>query len=166
MRRLFAISGAVLAAVAVGRIAGRFGHVPASPGPPPPAGSNGADFTSARSLFLAPGFRAGEVEAVRGRFGTPMSRLEFAGQTFWLVVVPYGYGVPYTAVGLYAPSGEDTFTLCLEAESCGAGWLKPELDPQTGVLQLREHARSTLEGKVILACDLRSVGTYQSVHGK
>jgi hypothetical protein len=166
MRRLIAFSAAVLAAVAVGWIAGRFGHVPASPEPAPPTGSNRVDLTSARSLFLVPGFRADEMEAIRDRFGDSLSRLEFGGKTFWLVMVSYGYGVPYTAIGLYAPNGEDAFTLCLEAESCGAGWLKPELDPQTGVLQLREHARSTLEGKVILACNLRSVGTYQSVHGK
>jgi hypothetical protein len=165
MRRVFAISAAILAAMAIGWLAGRFGPVPASPGLPPPTGSNGADVRSVRSLFLVPGFRAGEVEAVRDRFGSSMSRLDFEGKTYWLVVVPYGHGVPYTAIGLYALSGEDAFTLCLEAESCGAGWLKPELDSDTGVLQLREHAHSTLEGKVILACNLRSVGTYPSVHG-
>jgi hypothetical protein len=166
MRRYFAISGVIIAAVAVGWIAGRFWHVPAIPVPPPPTQSDEGDVRSARSFFLVPGFRAGEVEAIRDRFGTSMSRLEFEGKPFWLIVFNYGDGVPYTSIGLYAMTGDGAFKLCLEADSCGAGYLKPELDPKTGVFQLREHAYSTLEGKVILACNLRSVGTYDSVHGR
>lgn len=153
-------------AMAVGWIAGRFGRIPQTLEPMPPAGWNLGDVSSVRSLYLMPGFRADELEALRERFGTSMSLIDFEGKTFWLVMKNYGYGVPYTAIGLYAPNKEAAFTLCLEADSCGAGFLKTELDPNTGILQLREHARSPLEGKVILACNLRSVGTYQSVHGK
>ena len=95
-----------------------------------------------------------------------VSRIEFEGKTFWLVDLHRGWGVPYKSIGLYAPTNEGTHMLVLEAESCGAGWVKPELDAATGVLSVREHARSDLEGQVILSCNLRSVGTYQSVHGK
>ena len=96
MRRHFAISGAICAAVAIGWIAARFWHVPARPVPPPPTQSNEGDVRSARSFFLVSGFGAGEVEAIRDRFGSSMFRLEFDGKTFWLIVVNYGDGVPYT----------------------------------------------------------------------
>src|SRR3954467_7153253 len=101
MRRVVAFSGAVLLAAAIGWAVGRSGHGRADP--PPPDDSSERDVWPAWPLFLPPGFRAADVEAVRDRFGTSLSRLDFAGKTFWLVELPYGEGVPYTVVGLYAP---------------------------------------------------------------
>jgi hypothetical protein len=95
-----------------------------------------------------------------------ISRVEFGGKTFWVVLWRTGMGISYYTVGLYAPAEDGQYHLCMEAESCGAGYIKPELDEATGLLVVREHARSKLEGQVILSCNLRSVGNYHSVYGK
>lgn len=125
------------------------------------------DVKLARVSYLEPVFVAERPDAVFKGIGVrTVSRIEFEGKTFWLVDVHRGMGVPYKSIGLYAPTGEGSHSLVLEVESCAAGWVKPELDASTGALALREHARSNLEGQIILSCNLRSVGTYQSVHGK
>jgi hypothetical protein len=94
------------------------------------------------------------------------SRVQFEGKTFWVVLSRSGMGISYYTVAVYAPAANGESALCFAGESCGAGWLKPELEAATGQLVFREHARSELEGQVILSCNLRSVGNYHSVYGK
>ena len=140
--------------------------VPTGPAPPPAAPDVNLAL-AAWAARLPATVRANHPDAVAEAVGTPaVTRIAFAGKTFWLVDRNRGFGVPYTTIGLYAPAQDGTHSLVLEAESCGAGWIKPELDAATGVLVLREHARSTLEGQAVLSCNLRSVGTYRSVHGE
>ncbi len=125
------------------------------------------DVKLARISYLDPVFVAERPAALPEGFGIrTVSRIEFESKTFWLVEQDRGFGVPYKSIGLYAPTGEGSHKLVLEAESCGAGHVKPEIDATTGVLVLREHARSRLEGQVILSCNLRSIGTYRSVHSE
>jgi len=101
----------------------------------------------ARVSYLPPTLVANRPARPPERFGDPtVSRIEFEGKWFWLVDLHRGDGVPYKSIGLYAPTDAGNCSLVLEAESCGAGWLKPESDAATGVLVLREHARSYLEG--------------------
>ena len=134
---------------------------PPSVGHPPPAPSPAeTDGKLAGFNLLEPVFVAG------GPGDRGASRVEFEGKTFWLVDLHWGMGVPYKAIGLYAPNRDGRHVLVLSADSCGAGHVVPELDAATGMLVLRERARSELEGQVILSCNLRSVGTYRSVHGE
>lgn len=157
---------AVLAATAGGTVAW-FSRVPVVGLPPANLPSVEFDVKLARITYLEPTIKEDQFDAVLKRIGDPtVSRIEFEGKAFWLVDLHRGMGVPYKSIGLYAPDGEGSHKLVLEAESCGAGNVKPELDAATGTLVLREHASSDLEGQIILSCNLRSIGTYQSVHGK
>ena len=132
------------------------GQTPLAPSPPPVE----SDAKLSRLNFLDPVFVVG------GSASREASRIEFEGKTFWLVDTHWGMGVPYKTIGLYAPDRDAKHVLVLATESCGAGHLKPEVDATTGMLVLREHANSTLKGQIILSCNLRSIGTYQSVHGE
>ena len=166
MRRV-AVTLLVALVAAAGWAGGRYSRprgsdeLPAQPGPVE------FDVKLTRVNYLDPVFVADRPAPLPDGLGTrTVSRITFEGKTFVLVDLHRGDGVPYKSIGLYAPTGEGSHALVLEAESCGAGRVKPELDVGTGVLVLREHARSNLEGQVILSCNLRSVGTYQSVYGR
>jgi hypothetical protein len=37
------------------------------------------------------------------------------------------------------------------------------VDKETGVLELRERAKSKLQGQLVLACNLRTIGTQHSI---
>ncbi len=157
---------AVVACVA-GWAGGRYSRTPVIVERATESNSVDYDVKLARLSYLPPVFLADRPAALPEGFGSQtVSRIEFEGKSFWLVDLHRGMGVPYKSIGLYAPTGEGSHTLVLEAESCRAGHVKPELDAATGLLVLREHARSNLEGQVILSCNLRSVGTDHSVKGK
>lgn len=164
--------GVTIAAVAIFAATAGWagGWLASSPTVGPPSSSPAAvefDVKLARVSHLLPAFMAEQPAAWAERLERRItSRIEFEGKTYWLIDQHRGLGMPYKSIGLYAPTGEGGHTLVLEAESCGAGHVKPELDSATGVLVLREHARSSLEGQIILSCNLRSVGTYRSVHGE
>lgn len=106
-----------------------------------------------------------EIEFLKNQ-EPPAARIEFEGKTFWVILSSYGWGVSHYTVEVYAPTKAGEHRLCLKAQSCGAGHLETELDHRTGILVFREHARSKLEGQVILSCNLRSVGNSHSVSGE
>lgn len=97
-------------------------------------------------------------------FGPDASALEYNGKKYWISRLGLGDGVPYTIVGLYAPTKEGNYYRCLTAESWAAGNLQAAVS-DTGVLELREHANSSLKGRIILSCNLKSIGTQDSASG-
>jgi hypothetical protein len=181
MRKPLVLVALALYFTAVGWLLGdRFGR-PTAPNNRTPEPNNGTpepntgtpapaveyDVKFVRVSGLSRVLRLGEVEEEEFWDTTRMlSRVQFAGKTYWVVLSYSGKGTPYCTVGVYAPTEGGEHYLCMEAESCGAGNIKPELDEGTGMLVLREHAASRLEGQVILSCNLRSVGNHHSVSDK
>jgi hypothetical protein len=95
------------------------------------------------------------------------TKLEFAGSTFWVGIVDFlGDGVPHTLIGIYAPHQDGGFRLGLFAESWAAGKIEASVDKETGALELRERANSELKGQLVLACNLRTIGTQYSIREK
>lgn len=95
-----------------------------------------------------------------------LNPVQFDGLDYLVADADLGDGVADKQIGIYAPAGDGTFHLCLFAESWAAGSLQISLDPKTGVLELRERAYSELKGELVLACNLRTVGTQRSTHTK
>jgi hypothetical protein len=54
------------------------------------------------------------------------------------------------------------FHRCLAAESWPAGILEAGVDKKSGLLEVRERATRKLQGPLVLACNLRTVGTQHS----
>ena len=103
-------------------------------------------------------------EAIQASKSVKFTNSEFAGSTFWVGIVDWlGDGVPYTLIGIYAPHKDGGFDLCLFAESWAAAEIAASVDKKTGVLELRERANSELKGQLVLACNLRTVGTQHSI---
>jgi hypothetical protein len=169
MRKPLVLLAVALLFTAVGWLLGaRFGKATvAGTGSQGPAVEHDVQFARAGGLSRVLEVDEQRVEIQEGRDTTrTVSRVQFEGKTFWVVLWRAGMGISYYTVGVYAPTESGQYHLCMEAESCGAGFIKPELDEAAGLLVVREHARSDLEGQVILSCNLRSVGNYHSVHGK
>ena len=91
------------------------------------------------------------------------TKLEFAKSTFWVRIFGFGDGVPHTAIGVYAPDKEGVFHRCLAAESFAAGKIEANVNKESGLLELRERAYSKLNGQLVLACNLRTIGTPHSI---
>ena len=106
-------------------------------------------------------------EDIQASKNVKFTKLEFAESTFWVGIVDFlGDSVPYTLIGVYAPHKDGGFRLSLFAESWAAGKIEASVDKGTGVLELRERANSTLKGQLVLACNLRTVGTQYSIREK
>jgi hypothetical protein len=106
-------------------------------------------------------------EEIQASKNTKFTKLEFAGSTFWVGIVDWlGDGVPHTLIGIYAPHKDGGFRLSLFAESWAAFKIEASVDKETGVLELRERANSELKGQLVLACNLRTVGTQNSIPEK
>ena len=127
------------------------------------AGPEKEKLVSSVDLFLPVQLKKEDIPAAKD--GT-FSKLELAGSTFWVKIVCFGDGVPYTVIGIYAPDKEGVFHRCLAAESLAAGKIEASVDKETGLLELRERANSKLKGQLVLACNLRTVGTQDSILGK
>ena len=121
-----------------------------------------ADQSAPGSLTLLPEVLTKEIIDGKSLAGPPY-RLKFNGREYFISIMNLGDGVPYTQIGIYAPHEDGTFRRCLFAESWSAGSIKPTLDEKTGILELRETANSELKGQVVLACNLKTVGTQRSV---
>jgi hypothetical protein len=121
-----------------------------------------------RSTLLPPSFARGELDRFKAQLDAKpdyihtLSKIEYAGDVYWVVEMHLGDGVPYKHVALYAPEKDGSHRRCLFAESWAAGWLQVKFDDRSGVLELRESANSTLKGQVILSFNLKSVGTQHS----
>lgn len=167
MRKLLAVATAF---TAIGWLLGR-GLGPA-PEPPPAEPASQVDYDVTK--LTRPGEWSPTLHLIRPAEefretddkSQTVSRVRFEDKTFWVILTRRGDGISYYTVEVYAPTEDGKYLRCVEAESCRAGWIKPELDGTTGVLVVREHAKSTIEGQVILSCNLRSVGNYHSVFGK
>jgi hypothetical protein len=106
-------------------------------------------------------------EEIQASKNVKFTKLEFAGSTFWVGIVDWlGDGVPHTLIGIYAPHKDGGFRLSLFAESWAAFKIEARVDKETGVLELRERANSELKGQLVLACNLRTVGTQHSIPEK
>jgi len=103
-------------------------------------------------------------EDIQGAKDGKFSKLEFAGSTFWVKIVDWlGDGVPLTLIGIYAPDKEGVCHLCLIAESWAAFEIEASVDKESGLLELRERGNGKLKGQLVLACNLRTVGTQHSI---
>ena len=115
-------------------------------------------------LFLPTQLTKKDIQASKN---VKFTKLEFAGSTFWVGIVDFlGDGVPHTLIGIYAPHKDGKFRLSLFAESWAAGKIEAGVDKEAGVLELRERANSELKGQLVLACNLRTVGTQHSIREK
>ena len=94
------------------------------------------------------------------------TNIAYNGQVYWIGILSLGDGVSDARIGVYAPASTGSLRRCLLAQSWTAGNLQPEIDSDSGVLTLREHGQSGLKGLPIVTCNLRSVGTQQSVEKK
>ena len=95
------------------------------------------------------------------------TKVEFAVSTFWVGIVDWlGDSVPHTLIGIYAPHKDGGFRLSLFAESWAAVKIEASVDKQTGVLELRERDNGELKGQLVLACNLRTIGTQHSIPEK
>jgi hypothetical protein len=95
-----------------------------------------------------------------------LSRHEFAGSTFWVKIVDLGDSVSHTAIGLYAPDKEGVFHRCLAAESWPLGIVEARVDKESGLLEVRERAHGKVQGQLVLAGNLRMIGTQHSIAAK
>ena len=77
-----------------------------------------------------------------------------------------GDGVPHAWIGIYAPDKEGVFHRSLFAESWAAGKIEATVEAKTGILELRERANSDLKGQIVLACNLKTIGTQHSIEAK
>src|SRR5262245_60054062 len=107
MRRAVTTVAVAALAAAAGWAGGWYSRVP--PVGPTPIGPEtppaAPDVKLAWVSRLPATVRANRPDAVAEAVGTPtVSRVEFEGRTFWLVDRNRGYGVPYTTIGLYAPT--------------------------------------------------------------
>lgn len=106
-------------------------------------------------------------EDIQASTGVKFTKLEYEGSTFWVGVFDLlGGGVPHASIGIYAPHEDGGFRRSLFAESWAAGKIEASLDERSGVLKLRERANSRLKGQLVLACNLRTVGTQHSIREK
>ncbi len=127
------------------------------------AGPAKEELVSFVGLLLPERLKKGDIQAAKG--GT-FSKHEFAGSTFWVKIVDLSDGVPHTAVGVYAPDKEGALHRCLAAESWPAGIIEASVDKESGLLEVRERAGGKLKGQLVLACNLRTVGTQHSIREK
>ena len=106
-------------------------------------------------------------EDIQASKNVKFTKLEFAGSTFWVGIVDWlGDSVPHTLIGIYAPHKDGGFRLSLFAESWAAHKIEASVDKESGVLEFRERANSELKGQLVLACNLRTVGTQHSIREK
>ena len=99
--------------------------------------------------------------------GVKFTKLEFAVSTFWVGIFDLlSGGVPHASIGIYAPHEDGGFRRSLFAESWAAGKIEASVDKETGVLELRERDNGELKGQLVLACNLRTVGTQHSIPEK
>jgi len=116
---------------------------------------------SLADLFLPAQLTKEEIQAAKG---AKFTRLDFSESTFWVGIVDFlAGGVPHAWIGIYAPHKDGGFHRSLFAESWAAGKIEASVDKVTGVLELREGANSELRGQVVLACNLRTIGTQHSI---
>jgi len=103
-------------------------------------------------------------EEIQASIGVKFTKLGFAKSTFWVGIFDlFGGGVPHAWIGIYAPHEDGGFRRCLFTESWAAGKIEASVDKETGVLELRERANSELKDQLVLACNLRTIGTQHSI---
>jgi hypothetical protein len=124
--------------------------------------------TESRATLLPLSFAKGKLEQFKAQLDAKpdyihtLNKIEYAGDVYWVMDLHLGDGGSYKHVALYAPEKDGSHRQCLFAESCAAGCLEVKFDDKTGVLELREAANSTLKGQLVLACNLKSIGTPHS----
>ena len=115
-------------------------------------------------LFLPAQLTKKKIAAANG---AKFTKHEYAGSTIWVGVCDFlAGGVPHAWIGIYAPDKEGVFHRSLLAESWAAGKIEARVDANTGIMELREAANSDLKGQVVLACNLKTIGTQHSIEAK
>lgn len=106
-------------------------------------------------------------EGIQTSNGVKFTKLEYAGSTFWVGIFDLlGGGVPHAWIGIYAPDEAGVFHRSLFTESWAAGKIEAAADARTGILELRERANSDLKGQLVVACNLKTIGTQHSIEAK
>lgn len=103
------------------------------------------------------------AERISAGNGAKFTKHEHAGIAFWVGICDLlSDGVPHAWIGVYAPDQDGVFQRCLLTESWAAGQITTSVDSKTGMLELRESANSHLKGQIVLACNLKTIGTRHS----
>lgn len=103
-------------------------------------------------------FEKWQKEAAKKPSIVSYTRVEYDKKAYWVAVAQIGYGDPPNKVAVYAPTKDGSFRRCLLAGPIKAGSLGVAVDAKTGMLELREQARSSTKGEVVLSCNLKAVG--------
>jgi hypothetical protein len=97
-------------------------------------------------------------EAVKKPSSVTYTRVEYDRKAYWVVEASFSYGNPSEKIAVYAPTKDGSFRRCLLAGPIKAVTLAVAADAKTGMLELREQARSSTKGEVVLSCNLKTIG--------
>ena len=103
-------------------------------------------------------FEQWQREATKKPSSVTYTRVEYDRKAFWVVEARFGYGDPSEKIAVYAPTKDGSFRRCLLAGPIKAASLAVAVDTKTGMLELREEARSSIKGEVVLSCNLKTIG--------
>jgi hypothetical protein len=103
-------------------------------------------------------FEQWQREAAKEPSSVTYTRAEYDQKAYWVVVASFGYGDPSHKIAVYAPTKDGAFRRCLLAGPIKAGNLAVAVDAKTGMLTLREEANSRIKGKVVVSCNLKTIG--------
>jgi hypothetical protein len=102
-------------------------------------------------------FEKWQQETAKKPSSVRYTRVEYDRKAYWLVESSFGYGDPSERIAVYAPTKDGAFRQCLLAGPIKAGTLAVTADARTGILELREEARSGTKGEVVLSCNLKAI---------
>jgi hypothetical protein len=103
-------------------------------------------------------FEKWQREAAKKPSSVTYTRVEYDKKAYWVVEASFGYGDPSEKIAVYVPTKDGSFRRCLLAGPIKAGTLAVAADAKTGILELREQARSSTKGEVVLSCNLKAIG--------
>ena len=131
---------------------------PASPDDPKPNDLKDVLFPLPPQEVAVGMFEKWQQEAAKKPSGATYTRVDYEKKAYWVVEAGIGYGDPPKKIAVYAPAKDGSFRRCLLAGPIQAGTLAVAVDAKTGVLELREQARSGTKGELVLSCNLKNIG--------
>ncbi len=102
-------------------------------------------------------FEKWQKEAAKKPSNVTYTRVDYDGKAYWVVEASFGFGDPSSKIAVYVPAKGGGFRRCLLAGPIKAGTLAVAVDAKTGMLNLREEARNSTKGEVVLACNLKAL---------
>src|SRR5262249_30556315 len=130
---------------------------PATPDAPKAKDLEGALFPLPPQEVAAGMFEKWQQEAAKKPSSVTYTRVEYDRKAYWVVEASFGYGDPSEKIAVYAPTKDGAFRRCLLAGPIKAGKLAVTVVPKTGMLELREQARSSIKGELVLSCNLKTI---------